>query len=92
MACAGNYFDAAIVTDIACCDINAACEGYWVGIPLADDCVGSAIIDFHMGCASWASAGNNVEDAIVVEVDGCNANTAGEGLIIGVEGTKYVKS
>ena len=59
---------------------------------MADDCVGSTIEDFNMGSTARACAGNYVEDAIVVEVDGCNANTAGEGLIIGVEGTKDIKS
>ena len=62
-----------------------------VGIPLADDCIGSTIKYFNMGCAAWACAGNNVEDAIVVEVDGCNANATAKGLVVGEEGSKNIE-
>ena len=89
MACAGDYFENTIVTYVAYCDENTAGKGYWVGIPLADDCIGSTVIDFNMRATTRPSAGNNVEDAIVVEVDGCNANAAGEIFCIGLEGTKY---
>ena len=58
MACAGDDFEGAIVSNIAYCDEYTAGEGYWLGIPLANDCIGSAVIDFNMGSATWACAGN----------------------------------
>lgn len=55
---AGNNFNVAIVSDIARSDKNTTGEGYWVGIPLADNISIGAIEYFDMGCPTRARAGD----------------------------------
>jgi hypothetical protein len=58
LARAGDDFEGAIVADVAYCDEDTSGKGFGIGVPLADDCIGSAIIDFNMGCATGPCAGN----------------------------------
>ena len=89
-ASTSHHLDPSIISDVPRRDIYSTCEINRVGKPLTNKIATDAIEYLYMGATTWACAGYQIKNNIIVEVDGCNTNPAGEGLIIGVERYKNI--